>query len=105
MGSSSDVKLYCLRNSEQGVDFLDVFIRLPGSTQIKLVSVLSQKDYWTRGGGKTAAILYTLIGSCKANNINPYEYLKDVLARINTPPYSKLYELLPHNWEHLRQQK
>lgn len=56
-------------------------------------------------GGKTAAILYTLIGSCKANNINPYEYLKDVLARINTHPYSKLYELLPHNWEQLRQQK
>lgn len=56
-------------------------------------------------GGKTAAILYTLIGSCKANGINPYEYLKDVLARINTHPYSKLYELLPHNWEQLRQPK
>jgi len=56
-------------------------------------------------GGKTAAILYTLIGSCRANGNNPYEYLKDVLTRINTHPHSRLYELLPHNWELLRKQK
>jgi len=56
-------------------------------------------------GGKTAAILYSLIGSCRANDINPYEYLKDVLTRINTLPYSRLQELLPHNWEQLRLQK
>ncbi|OGV39742.1 MAG: hypothetical protein A2020_08830 [Lentisphaerae bacterium GWF2_45_14] len=56
-------------------------------------------------GGKTAAILYSLIGSCRANGINSYEYLKDVLIRINTLPYSRLSELLPHNWEKLRLQK
>ena len=70
--------------------------------------VLGKKNYMFLGsesGGKTAAILYTLIFSCKANGINPYEYLKDVLARINSHPYSKLHELLPHNWECLRQQK
>ena len=69
---------------------------------------LGKKNFVMLGsecGGKTAAILYTLIGSCKANNINPHDYLKDVLARINSHSYSKLHELLPNNWEHLRQQK
>ena len=31
------------------------------------------------------------------NGANPYEYPKGVLARINTQPYSKLYEPLPYN--------
>ncbi|HCE42374.1 MAG TPA: hypothetical protein DET40_02355 [Lentisphaeria bacterium] len=56
-------------------------------------------------GGRTAAVLYTLIGTCRANGINPHEYIADVLTRINTHPYSKLAELLPHNWQRLRQQK
>jgi hypothetical protein len=68
---------------------------------------LGRKNYVFLGrecGGKTAAILYTLICSCKANGIDPYEYLKDVLARINSHPHSKLHELLPHNWARLRKQ-
>lgn len=49
-------------------------------------------------GGETAAIFMSLIASCKANKINPFEYLKDVLSRINTHPHRRLTELLPHNW-------
>lgn len=63
---------------------------------------LGKKNYMLFGsecGGKNAAILYTLIGSCRANDINPYEYLKDVLARISSHPHAKLHELLPHNWQ------
>ncbi|MDD5599762.1 MAG: IS66 family transposase [Victivallaceae bacterium] len=70
--------------------------------------VLGKNNFVTLGsecGGKTAAILYSLICTCKANGINPYEYLKDVLTRINSHPHSKLHELLPHNWERLRKQK
>ena len=69
---------------------------------------IGRKNYMMMGsecGGKTAAILYSLIGSCRANGINSYEYLKDVLTRINTLPYSRLPELLPHNWEKLQKQK
>jgi len=50
-------------------------------------------------GGETAAIFMSFIATCKANNINPYEYLKDVLTRINSHPHKKLSELLPHNWK------
>jgi transposase len=53
-------------------------------------------------GGETAAIFMSLIASCKANKINPYEYLKDVLSRINSHPHKRLAELLPHNWKPLQ---
>jgi len=49
-------------------------------------------------GGDTAAIFMSFISTCKANDVNPFEYLKDVLSRINSHPHKKLTELLPHNW-------
>lgn len=62
---------------------------------------LGKKNYMffgNEGGGKTAAVLYSLIGSCRACKVNPFEYFKDVLARINSYPYARLDELLPHKW-------
>jgi hypothetical protein len=50
-------------------------------------------------GGETAAILLSLIATCKANKINPFEFLKDVLSRINSHPHRKLAELLSLNWK------
>jgi transposase len=50
-------------------------------------------------GGETAAIFMSLIASCKANKINEYEYLKDVLKRINSHPHRRLAELMPYNWQ------
>lgn len=48
--------------------------------------------------GVNLAGLYSLVATCEANDINPVEYLADVLVRINEHPNSKLDELLPHNW-------
>ena len=62
---------------------------------------LGKRNYMFLGSecaGKTAAIIYSLLCTCKANDINPYEYLNDILPRINTHPHSRLHELLPHNW-------
>ncbi len=47
----------------------------------------------------------SLIATCKANKINPFEYLKTVLAKINSHPHSKLHEPLPQNGEQLRNRK
>ena len=35
----------------------------------------------------------------QSNSVNPHEYLKDILTRINSHPFRKLAELLPHNWK------
>jgi transposase len=49
-------------------------------------------------GGEAAAIVYSLIQSCRASNINPREYLEDVMRRIMDHPHNKLSELLPMHW-------
>ncbi|MHB9138794.1 MAG: transposase domain-containing protein [Victivallaceae bacterium] len=59
----------------------------------------------SKRGGETAAIFMCLIATCKANSVNPHEYLKDILARINSHPFLKLAELLPHNWKVAGQKK
>ena len=50
-------------------------------------------------GGHVAATLYSLIGTCKMNNIEPYAYLKDVLQRLPQHPINRVAELLPFNWK------
>jgi transposase len=49
-------------------------------------------------GGQRAAVMYTLIGTAKLNNVDPQAWLADVLARIAAQPISRLDELLPWNW-------
>ncbi len=50
-------------------------------------------------GAKHAAICYSLIETCKLNKLNPYHYLRDVMARLPTQLYSRIHELLPWNWQ------
>jgi hypothetical protein len=48
-------------------------------------------------GGDRAAILYSLIESCKLNGIDPQRYLQYVLERIADHPINRVHELLPWN--------
>jgi transposase len=48
-------------------------------------------------GGERAAIIYSLIESCKLNKIDPQTYLQYVLERIADHPINKVDELLPWN--------
>lgn len=52
-------------------------------------------------GGKTAAVLMSLCSTCKAWNIDPFAYLRDVLERVSTHPMSRIEELLPDRWKPL----
>lgn len=50
-------------------------------------------------GGRTAAILYSLVGSCKRLRIDPFAYLRDVFRRLPTMSREEeLEELLPDRW-------
>lgn len=50
-------------------------------------------------GGKTAAVLMSLCTTCKELGIDPFAYLRDVLARVSTHPHSRIDELLPDRWK------
>ena len=49
------------------------------------------------GGGKTAAILMSLLMTAKAASVDPGDYFKDVLLRIAT--CSDVKQLTPHGWK------
>ena len=46
-------------------------------------------------GGETAARLYSLIGTCRLNGIDPRLYLRYVLERIASHPINRIADLLP----------
>jgi len=50
-------------------------------------------------GGERAAFMYTLITSCKMNDIDPPAWMADVLTRLPDIIVSRLPELLPWNWK------
>jgi transposase len=56
-------------------------------------------------GGRRAAAMYTLIETCKLNDVDPRAWLADVLARLPEHPASRIYELLPWNWKAVAEQR
>jgi transposase len=50
-------------------------------------------------GGHRAAAVYTLIETCKMNDVDPQAWLADVLARLPDHPASRVAELLPWTWK------
>jgi len=73
----------------------------PVERNIRPVAI-GRKNYLFAGSHKGAerlAMIYSLLGTCKMNNVNPYEWLKDILGKINSWPVNRVHELLPHNWK------
>ena len=66
---------------------------------------LGRKNFLFAGSHESAqraAMIYSLFGTCKIKNINPYEWLRDILSRIKDHPINRISELLPHNWNSIR---
>jgi hypothetical protein len=64
--------------------------------------VLGRKNFLFAGsesGAERAAIIYSLVASCKLNGHDPFAYFNDVLRKVSTHPADKIDELLPCNWE------
>jgi transposase len=49
-------------------------------------------------GGRTAAVLYSVTGTCRHHDIDPFAYLRDVLRQLPSRPSGQLGELLPDVW-------
>ena len=64
-------------------------------------AVVGRKNYMfagSEGGAKSAAIWYSLIGSCLLNAVDPWMYLNDVLPKLNDWPVNRVLELEPAAW-------
>jgi transposase len=62
---------------------------------------LGRKNYLFAGSHEAAqrsAMLYSLLGTCKLHDVNPFTWMKDVLTRIPAWPVNKVHQLLPHHW-------
>jgi len=76
----------------------------PVENSIRPVAI-GRKNYLFAGSHEAAqrsAMLYSLLGTCKLHNVNPFIWLKDVLQKIPAHPINKIEQLLPHNWQPLK---
>lgn len=63
---------------------------------------IGRKNYLFAGSQQSAqniAMFYTFFSNCKTNQINPYNWLADVINRIPEHKANKLHELIPKNWK------
>jgi len=63
--------------------------------------VIGRKNYMFAGseaGAERAAIIYSLVASCKLMGHDPFAYFNDVLRKVSTHRADKIDELLPSNW-------
>lgn len=63
--------------------------------------VIGRKNYMFAGsheGAQRAAVIYSIIETCKMNGINTFEYLTDVLSKLPTTLNRDLHQLVPYNW-------
>ena len=63
---------------------------------------LGRKNYLFAGSheaAKRSGMLYSLLGTCKMNGIEPYGWLKGILQQIADHPINKIHDLLPHRYQ------
>jgi transposase len=64
--------------------------------------VIGRKNWLFAGsdtGGRIVATLCSFIASCQRHEIDPFAYLRDVLAQISACPINKLDRFLPDRWK------
>lgn len=65
---------------------------------------IGRKNYLFAGSheaAQRAAMVYSLFATCRLHNINPFEWLKDVLERMHLYTTKDIHELLPQYWNKL----
>lgn len=74
---------------------------------LRLVAI-GRRNYLFLGSPKAAddaAILYSVVASCRDLGIDPFAYLRDVLERLPLTPRSQVAELTPRRWHQARQDR
>ena len=88
---------------ELGVFLDDAHVPLDNNASERALRrvALGRKNYLFVGdvaAGQSLAGLYSLVATCEARGINPYDYLTDVLARVQEHPAKQIDQLRPGAW-------
>lgn len=54
---------------------------------------------WTEAGAKYLCIAQSLIRTCTLHKVDPWQYLVDVLQRVDSHPMSQVHQLTPRLWK------
>lgn len=76
----------------------------PVENSIRPIAI-GRKNYLFAGNDKAAqraAMFYSLLATCKLHQVNPYEWLCDVLNRLPECRMNQIEMLLPQNWKPLQ---
>lgn len=90
-------------------DALQTFLQSPqlypdnGESERSLRPMTIGRKNWmfagSKKGGDATAVWASIIQTCRANDVDPFEYITDTLRRINGHPANKIEQLLPHNFK------
>jgi transposase len=64
-------------------------------------TALGKKNFLFFGhpeAGERSAVFYTLLGSCRRYGVNPFDYLKDLFARLPSAKITQIKEYTPVAW-------
>jgi len=64
-------------------------------------SALGKKNWLFIGhpeARERSAVIYTLLGSCRRQGINPFDYLKDLFTRLPAAKITQIIEFTPAAW-------
>jgi transposase len=68
-------------------------------------AVLGRRNWLFAGsveGGHTAATFMSIVHTCRRLNIDPFEYMTDVLTRLPATRTGDIDQFLPDRWKELR---
>ncbi len=64
-------------------------------------SALGKRNWMIIGhpeAGERSAVIYTLLGSCRRHGVNPFDYLKDLFARLPAAKITQIKDFAPAAW-------
>jgi hypothetical protein len=70
-------------------------------------SALGKKNFLFFGhpeAGERSAVIYTLLGSCRRQGINPFDYLNDLFTRLPAAKITQIKQFTPAEWARAKDQ-
>jgi len=96
-----------------GREYFERFLSHPAlpmhnnASELRLRGPVVGRKQWlfagSEGGAHAAATMFTLVGSCMLQGIDPWAYTADILSRLGDHPVNKVHELTPLAWRLARE--